>query len=57
MLYFAHSNEDGKLQTVEEHLKNVGALSAAYSKEFGAELMGYLCGMLHDVGKYSKGCL
>ena len=45
--------EDGQYQTVEGHLKNVGELSARYSKEFGAQQFGYICGMLHDVGKYS----
>lgn len=53
MLYYAHSNENGEYQTVEEHLKNVGFLSSIYSKEFGAEQLGYLCGILHDVGKFS----
>lgn len=53
MIYYAHSNEAGKYQTVDEHLKNVGELSSIYSREFGAEQMGYICGMLHDVGKYS----
>lgn len=53
MIYYAHSKENGELQTVEEHLKSVGKLSAMYSKEFGAEQMGYLCGMVHDIGKYS----
>lgn len=53
MIYYAHSNGNGQYQTVEEHLKNVGILSAAYSKEFGVEHLGYVCGMLHDVGKYS----
>jgi CRISPR-associated endonuclease/helicase Cas3/CRISPR-associated endonuclease Cas3-HD len=53
VIYYAHSKETGELQTVDEHLKAVGKLSAMYSKEFGAEQMGYLCGMLHDMGKYS----
>ena len=52
-MYYAHSKEQEQYQTVDEHLKNVGELSAGYSKEFGAEQLGYICGMLHDVGKYS----
>jgi CRISPR-associated helicase Cas3/CRISPR-associated endonuclease Cas3-HD len=53
MVYYAHSNEEGQYQTIEEHLKNVSELSAKYSKEFGAENLGYICGVLHDVGKCS----
>jgi CRISPR-associated endonuclease/helicase Cas3 len=53
MLFYAHSKETGELQTVDEHLKAVGELSAMYSKEFGAEQLGYICEMLHDVGKHS----
>ncbi|MGH4140736.1 CRISPR-associated helicase Cas3' [Clostridium sp.] len=52
-MYYAHSNEEGQYQTVEEHLKNVGELSAMFSKEFGAEHLGFICGILHDVGKNS----
>lgn len=54
MIYYAHLNENGQYQTVDEHLKNVGLLSSNFSKEFGAEQLGYLCGILHDVGKCSK---
>lgn len=53
MVYYAHSNDKSELQTVEEHLKNVGQISAKFSKEFGAEQIGYVCGMLHDIGKCS----
>ena len=53
ILYYAHTKESGELQTVEEHLKNVGELCAKLSKKFGAEETGYLCGMLHDIGKCS----
>lgn len=52
-MYYAHSKESGELQTLEEHLEAVSELSAMYSKEFGSEQMGYLCGMLHDIGKCS----
>jgi hypothetical protein len=37
---YAHSNEKNKLQTMDEHLNNVGKLAAMYSKEFGAEQIG-----------------
>lgn len=51
--YYAHSNGKGELQTLDEHLKNVSHLASQYSSVFDAEQMGYLCGMLHDIGKYS----
>ena len=45
MLYYAHTNENDEIQTVKEHLRNVGELTAIYSKKFGAEGIGYVCGI------------
>lgn len=41
------------MQTLEEHLENVAKLCSQYSKTFGAEGLGYICGTMHDIGKYS----
>ena len=53
MDYFAHKAEDGRLQTVQEHLEGTAKLSASFAKQFGAEEHGYLVGIAHDIGKYS----
>lgn len=45
----AHEN-----QTLREHLENVAQLSSKNSSKIGLPLIGELCGLLHDFGKYSK---
>lgn len=51
--YIAHIAEDGRKQTVREHLENVAELCEKYAiprmKDYA-----YLCGMLHDAGKYTR---
>ena len=54
MRYLAHIAEDSGEQTLKEHLTNVADLSAEFAKAFGCYDWGYCCGMLHDIGKYSK---
>ena len=53
--YLAHSpteqNPDGQL--LHEHLENVSKLAAEFCKPFHAEDDGRLCGLYHDIGKYS----
>lgn len=51
---YAHVNENGKYQTVSDHLENVAKLSSEFAKDFGAEKTAYVCGLLHDVGKCSR---
>lgn len=51
--FFAHKSEDGRMQTVKEHLQGTAALCASFAREFGAEEQGRLIALLHDVGKYS----
>lgn len=54
MKYLAHRSEDGKReQYVSEHLKNTAEIAGRFAQEFGCQSWGYLCGILHDVGKYS----
>ncbi|PIP08721.1 MAG: CRISPR-associated endonuclease Cas3'', partial [Syntrophobacteraceae bacterium CG23_combo_of_CG06-09_8_20_14_all_50_8] len=54
---YAHTKE-GRLpeawQTLEDHLKQVAELARSFADEFGAGDWGYLAGLWHDVGKYSK---
>ncbi len=53
--YLAHSATDTNLegQPLKEHLENVAKLCTAFCKAFRAENDGRLCGLYHDIGKYS----
>ena len=51
--WLAHITDSGRTQTVIEHLKNTGELSAAFAAAFGAEEQGRLIGLAHDIGKCS----
>lgn len=53
MEYLAHISEDLRQQTVLEHLQGTAALSSRFAKSFGAEELGNLVGLAHDIGKYS----
>ena len=50
--YIAHISGN-RIQTVEEHCRNVAALASDNLKMFGLGKTGYLAGLLHDMGKYS----
>lgn len=50
-MYYAHVNEKGEKQTVQEHLMKVGDKAKEFGKKFGAEQIAYLSGVLHDIGK------
>ncbi|MCD7948163.1 MAG: CRISPR-associated helicase Cas3' [Oscillospiraceae bacterium] len=52
-MYLGHRSEDGRLQPLEEHLRAVSALTGAFARAFGAEELGRLLGLCHDLGKYS----
>lgn len=49
----AHINDKGKMQTIKEHLLGTAEKAKGFSQEFGCGEIGYLCGLLHDIGKYS----
>ena len=55
--FYAHSLE-GKppddWQKLEDHLKNVAELARKFADVFGAGDWGYLAGLWHDLGKYSR---
>ncbi len=54
--YLAHSptesHPDG--QRLKEHLENTARLASGFCEPFGAAEDGQLCGLYHDVGKYSR---
>jgi CRISPR-associated endonuclease/helicase Cas3 len=55
--YYAHSRK-GKppeeWHKLEDHLKAVAELARKFADDFGAGDWGYLAGIWHDLGKYSK---
>ena len=53
--YLAHSPTDAHPEghALKDHLENVSQLSAQFCEEFGATQDGYICGLYHDIGKYS----
>ena len=53
-LYFAHRSEDGRQQSVEDHLAGTAGRAQRFAEAFGAGEFGRFCGMLHDAGKYSR---
>jgi CRISPR-associated endonuclease/helicase Cas3 len=56
-MFFAHSlqgKEQGKWQSLPEHLGTVSDLTAERAQKFDAARLGALVGMLHDLGKYSR---
>lgn len=53
--YVAHRTEDGRLQSIKDHLEGTASLCADFASRFGAEDVGRLCGLAHDIGKYSVG--
>ena len=52
--YLAHISEDGRKQTVEEHLIGTAELCARFAAVFGAKEQGKLIGLIHDIGKNSE---
>ncbi|MBD3305300.1 CRISPR-associated endonuclease Cas3'', partial [candidate division KSB3 bacterium] len=53
--FLAHVRKyDGAEQTVAEHLKQTAELAKTHAEKIDLPLMGELCGLLHDLGKYSE---
>ena len=50
----AHINEYGDEQTIKEHLEGTAERAETFAEEFGCGEIGNFCGLLHDIGKYSK---
>lgn len=53
MEYLAHIADDGRVQTISEHLRGTGELAAGFAAPFGASDEARAAGLLHDIGKYS----
>ncbi len=54
-MYIAHTREiDSEIQSVEEHLENTANKAKQFGDSFNNGNYAYICGMVHDLGKYSK---
>ena len=56
MKYYAHSKTEltkSEWHLLIDHLEDTAALAAGFAASFGAEKLGYVAGLLHDIGKYS----
>ena len=63
LLYYGHTKEDlhtkqtlpkDEWQLLQTHLENVACLAAQRAAKFGAEKLGKIAGLTHDIGKYSQ---
>ncbi len=54
MDYIAHKSEDGRVQTVKEHLSGTARRAASFGELFHVRDIVYQMGLLHDLGKYSQ---
>lgn len=53
LLAHGATDEHPEGQSIEAHLKGMGELAETFAAEFGAAANGKLCGLAHDIGKYS----
>lgn len=58
-LFYAHSLPDGQpealWQPLAEHLQAVSSLAGEFAAAFGGEACAQAAGLLHDLGKYTRG--
>lgn len=53
--YLAHISEDRRrTQTLQEHLIKTAETARQFASAFGHGDWGYVCGLAHDIGKYSE---
>ncbi|SET03583.1 CRISPR-associated helicase/endonuclease Cas3 [Anaerobranca gottschalkii] len=56
-MFYAHSRKDQpkeNWQLLKDHLENTANISSELASKFGARDLGFLVGLLHDIGKYTK---
>lgn len=51
--YVAHSAEDGRLEPLEAHLREVSEMAARFAEPLGMAELAADVGLMHDLGKYS----
>ena len=55
---FAHSTSTpdlAKWERLDHHLRAVGERSSKFARIFGADILGNIAGLLHDLGKAKPG--
>lgn len=55
--YYVHSKEGKPIEEwhrLKDHLKAVAEMARTFADDFNAGDWGYLAGLWHDLGKYSK---
>jgi CRISPR-associated endonuclease/helicase Cas3 len=50
----AHISEDKRIHLLADHLKNTAVLASDFASKFGAADWGLICGLWHDLGKFSQ---
>ncbi len=53
-MFIAHKDVYDNVQTIKEHLLGTAHMAEMFASEFDCGEAGYLCGLLHDIGKYSE---
>ncbi len=53
MKYIAHINSENRVQSCEQHSRNVANYAKECLKVVNLEKTGYLAGLLHDCGKFT----
>lgn len=51
MEYIAHISEDGRIQTLDEHLTSTALRAKSFAEIFQSADWAYYAGLIHDVGK------
>ena len=49
-MHVSHVAEDGRIEEVADHLREVAEMAAEFARPFGAESWAYAAGMAHDIG-------
>lgn len=52
--FLAHYAEDGREQSVKDHLDGTAELCREFARPFGAEELARMIGEAHDIGKYAE---
>lgn len=53
-IYAAHISEDDRIQSIIDHLEETASQARKYASRFNNGEAAFLCGLFHDVGKYSE---
>lgn len=53
--YYAHRSEEGRLQTLAEHLEEVSRLAGAFAAPFRSSSFAEILGKMHDLSKATGG--